>query len=371
MSLRRVLAGVSVLVLLSLILIGIWYSRDNDRTASIAPPAAVSLPAGTSTEPQPEFSDADLQAGLAALCSNIVQTSPEAEPTQTYELKIEAVSDRLSASSSAEHLLAAALLQTDSAAQMELINRAVAESPADPLVLWSAVRICSDSPDSPVCPQQEWEQRLITVDGQNSESWARIASNRYASGDQNAALEAMRYASVAGESRTYWTETIELIERGLLTVGDFAFFERANYAIGIAATELPSYRGVTTMCREQSAESAEWADVCLRYGELLEKQGKTEISASIARSLQRLVLEAVGESESAAEVEARSRARSREFGNAAGRLNGPAGQLLFQSPAFFYAYLSAIRAEGETAAMQRITSDIERLIRQRPELACQ
>jgi hypothetical protein len=37
----------------------------------------------------------------------------------------------------------------------------------------------------------------------------------------------------------------------------------------------------------------------------------------------------------------------------------------------FYSCLAAIRSEGEVAAQQRLTSDIERLIRQRPELACE
>jgi hypothetical protein len=124
------------------------------------------------------------------------------------------------------------------------------------------------------------------------------------------------------------------------------------------------------MCREQSPASPEWADACLRYGELAEIRGDTVIAVSIALAVQRLVLEAVGESERAAKVEERSRLRTQEFADATPGINA-AFELMTQDPALFYSYLAMIRSQGEVVAMRRITADIERLIQLRPELACQ
>lgn len=375
MTAPRLLVGLLGLALLSVLLIVITGSGDDTGTTSIALPAeeasgAEAAPsAETSAEQEPLFQDADLEAGLVALCSRDAQVSTAEESSRTFEEVIQPVVERLTASSSGEHLLAAALLQTDQASRFDLVERAVAAAPGDPLVLWSAVRICSDPRYSPDCPLREWEQRLIAVDGQNGESWVRVAANRYTAGEVSAALEAMRSAATAAESSIYWTEMIESIERGLRVAGDFSFFERADNAIGFAATQLPRYSGLTTMCSEQSPASPEWADACLKYGELAELRADTFVGVSIALSVQRLVLEAVGESARAAEVEERRLARDREFADAMRGMNATL-ELVIQDPTLFYSWLAMIRSEGEVAAARRVTADIERLILLRPELAC-
>ena len=375
MTVRNLLVGLFGLALLTVLLIVVPGSGDDAATPSIAPPAEQTVageatpPAGPAAEPEPGFQDADLEAGLVALCSSNAQASTEEESTQTYEEVMRPVLERLAASASGEHLLAASLLQTDPASRFNLIERAVAAAPRDPLVLWSAVRMCSDSRYSWDCPLREWEQRLIAVDGQNSESWVRVAANRYAAGEVSAALEAMRFASTSADSSIYWTEMIESIERALRAAGDFSFAERANSAIGFAASQLPSYSGLTNMCREQSSTSPDWADACLKYGELAEIRADTVVGVSIALSVQGLVLEAVGESARAAEVGERRLARSQEFASATPGMNAT-GELMIQDPNLFYAYLAMIRSVGEVPAMSRVTADIERLIRLRPELAC-
>jgi hypothetical protein len=369
---RRLLVGLLILAVLPVLWLGIFDSSDNGSVAPIAPPVDANLPVANSAEPQPQFPEADLQAGLAALCSNDAPPSTGEEPPLDYEETIQAASERLAMSSSAEHLVVAALLQDDSASRIELLKRAVSAGPRDPLVIWTALKICSDPRASPDCPSREWGQQLIAVDGQNSESWMRVATIRYASGEVAAALEAMRFASAAAQSSAYYTETIEAIERALRAVGDLDFPRRASIALGIQpGLAEPGWRVLTDMCRDQSAVSPEWADACLRYGELVEQQGETELSVSIARSVQRLVLATVGESERAAAVEERIQAREQERLAAAGNMDITAWQVVLQSPTLFYSYLAAIRSEGEEAAQRLVATEVERLVRQRPELACE
>ena len=287
------------------------------------------------------------------------------------ELK-QSLSERLSVSSSAEHLHLAALLEDDRSLRVDLIERAISRNPSDPYLVWSAIRICSDSGASLDCPLGDWEQRLIAVDGQNSESWIRIAANRYAAGETDTALEAMRNAATAPETRIYWTETVEMIERGLAAAGiDQPFPERAGMAFGFAAMMLPVYGDYTRMCVEQSSQSVEWAYTCLGYGELAENQSKTDIGVSIGRSMQELALEALGDMEKAADIEQRLQRRRQERLSADIERTTLIERLMVSNPTMFSSYLAATRSVGEVTARRQIAAEIERLLEQQPELACQ
>jgi hypothetical protein len=217
---------------------------------------------------------------------------------------------------------------------------------------------------------RQWEDRLLAVDGQNSESWVRVAANRYGAGDYDAALQAMRHASTAAESRAYWTEAIEMGERGLAAWSDYPFPERANMAVGFAATRLPRYGDYVTMCKERSAQNVDWAYVCLAYGELLENQGKTMMGVAIARSIQKIALEALGEFEQAAAVEQRMQARRQEMTDLIGDRFALTMRLIFSNPTLFSSYLAGVRSRGEVEAQRHLAEEIERLLAQRPELAC-
>jgi hypothetical protein len=221
-----------------------------------APTTADVEPDEAPPAPPREFPTADLLSALTLVCSSEAADSDD-EDDWTLEdeqaLK-RSVSERLSASSSAEHLHVAALLEVDPAVRVELLDRAIALSPSDPFLVFDAVRLCARFGDTVDCPLREWEQRLIAVDGHNSESWARVAVNRYAAGEHEAALEAMRHASTAAESRDYWADQIELNERGFAAASDYAFPQRAMWAFLLLIDdelELPRYEDQSKMCMEQ------------------------------------------------------------------------------------------------------------------------
>jgi len=297
------------------------------------------------------------------------------EETQTqidaFNEQKRALSESLSASSSAEHLHLAALLEVDPASRFELLRTAISRNPSDAFLVWGAVQICSGAIETMPCPLREWERLLVAVDGQNSESWIRVAANRFAASDYDEALEAMRHASTAAESRAYWTEMIEMIERGFAAGSDLGFPERAGMAFGIAASELPRYGDYVKMCEEQSAQSVDWGYVCLAYGELVESQGKTEMGVAIARSIQRIALEGLGKVEKAAEVQRRIEARRQERLDSIKDYNTPVERLIVSNPTLFSAYLAAVRSEGEEAARKKISIEIEQLIEQQPDLSCE
>ncbi|MEL6449418.1 MAG: hypothetical protein AAFQ62_15900 [Pseudomonadota bacterium] len=335
------------------------------------------FPTATSS-PRSETTRANLVSAVRTACDGR-DSSPgdskwdqlSAKERENYFVTLSrTVSERLSESTSAEHLHVAALLAEDQERRFALMDRAIVIDPADPFLVWSAVQMCS-ARDAPArCATRNWERQLIAVDGENSESWIRIAANRYSEGDIDSALSALRRASTAAESRRYWPEMVERIERGLAASSDFSFPERAKMAFGYAAAMLPGYSDQVAMCQGQSTKDPEWAYACLAYGELVEAQGKEELSESIARSMQRIALEATGDKERAEEVvrhiEVRRRERLESLSDTA-----PIERLIMSDPAVFAAYLAAVKSEGEGSATRAMSAEYERQLELRPELACE
>lgn len=383
MTLAHRLAAVVASVAAFVMLVYVLGQRDRPGDIEIAAPAPISANVQEAEAPAPsstEFPTAELHSALTKVCSENDSESADEEMAQKeIQAKIDSfnelkasLSDILSVSALAEHLHLAALLESDSDARVDLLGKAILNSPSDPSIVWSAVRVCSESAVTLGCPLSDWEQRLIAVDGQNSESWIRIAANRHAAGDTDAALEAMQHAATAAETRIYWPETVEIFERGLAAAGsEYPFPERAGMAFGFAAVMLPRYGDYTKMCVDQASQSAEWAYTCLRYGELAENQSKTEIGVSIGRSMQKLALEALGEIEKAAEIERRLERRRSERLSADIEHTKLIERLMVSNPTMFSSYLAATRSVGEVAARRQITAGIERLLEQQPELACE
>lgn len=380
-STPRRLAGLLGIVVL-LLLVYAFYQRENSDGSEFIVPSSTSADiqqTDANTPPPPELPAADLHSALTEVCADTATESAGGEWTQeeiqaqVYDFKQQKLrlSQNLSVSSSAEHLHLAALLEDDPASRIALLDRATSINPSDSFLVWSAVRICSEAAEATACPLRNWEQLLIVVDGQNSESWVRIAANRYAANEYAAALEAMRYASTAAETRAYWTETIEMVERGLAAGSDMGFPARAGMAFGLAASELPRYGDYIGMCEDRSAQSVDWAYACLAYGQLVEVQGKTEIGVSISRDIQRLALEALGKADKAGEIQRRQNERRQQRLDSSEDYNPAIERLIVSIPTLFSAYMAAIRTKGEEAARRQVTVEIERLIEEQPGLACE
>jgi len=375
---RRSLVGLLVVVAL---FFSAHFITQREEPRFVDPSSAsVDVPRGEApTTTSAEFPAAELRSALTDVCANAATDSANKEMTrEEIQAQIDAfneqkqtLSENLSVSLSAEHLHLAALLEDDPASRFQLLQAAISRSPSNPFLVWGAVQICSEAIETTPCPLRDWERLLIAMDGQNSESWIRVAANRYAASDYDLALEAMHHASTAAESRAYWTEMIEMIERGFAAGSDLDFPERARMAFGLAASELPRYGDYVRMCEERSGQSVEWAYACLAYGELVESRGKTEMGVSIARSIQRLALEGLGEVNKAAEVQQRIEERRKERLDSIGDYNPAIERLILSNPTLFSAYLAAIRSEGEEAARKKIAIEIEQLIEQQPDLSCE
>ncbi len=272
--------------------------------------------------------------------------------------------ERLLASRDAEHLAAAALLSRNASERVDDITSAFAAGRQNPAIVWTAVRICAAAGNAVPCPAQEWEDQLLKLDGQNSEVWIHVAARRRERGDGKGALAALQRAASATETNAYGPDTIELLERGLAAAGGYSFPERASIAGSVAAAHQPDYASYLSMCKTQSEVDRAWADACLHYGEVAERQSKTVLAQTSARSLQIAVLEIVGD-ESIPQVRARGRdtvATTEE--------RRRADALITSGPRPFARYLAKVRESGESAAVAYMLEEANSLPSQPATAEC-
>ncbi len=279
---------------------------------------------------------------------------------QEFERRKRALVTKLVASPAAEHLYVAALLEEDLPTRLQLIKRALSIVPDSAVTLWTAVQTCAAVKEQAYCPLDDWTRRLLLIDSDNSEVWMLVAAIRHRAGATGAALKALRQAATAAETRVYWPEIVALAEQSIAAAGDYPFAERANMAFGTAASSGPNYQHFVDMCDEQSAQDAEWASLCLAYGERAERQYKTLLGAAIARAIQSIALEAMGEMEQLAVVNARRQAFKEQRQDQAEDMLG----ISLLSPTLFNMYLTALRIAGEAGANDILAEEARRMLGQ-------
>ena len=205
------------------------------------------------------------------------------------------------------------------------------------------------------CNLRALEEQLLALDSQNSEAWMFAAVSRYRRDEPEAALAALRQAGVSPETRTYRIETIELLERALRTNPDMPFPDRAMLAW--TTPPLTPYQPISTICREESARSSDWAHACLAYGQLLEAQSDGELGYRIGLSIQARAFEALGDLENGAQARARLDAARRSVLEFDPSERGDPLTLPFLDPVYFAAYWESVRRYGEIETRRIVRED--------------
>lgn len=335
---------------------------------------------GSATHRMDPAAGEDIELTMADLCAareRAEKTDSESQSSEDINRQVTAyrklvgeMQGPLLASTDPEHLIVAAALENEPTNRIELLRKAMEKGIDDPLVLWNAISLCSDRRLKMTCREVSWEIQLLEIDGQNSEVWIRIAANRLLAGDDAGALQAIQQAAVAPESNTYWPESIELIERVLAASSNFSFVDRAGYAFGFASSKLPDYGAYTDMCKKQSADNTEWALACLRYGELLERQGDTILGQAISLSFQKLALESLGDEQRLANVVSRDQTARQTRAASYSDEDALSVAIMASNPSIFFGYLTAMKNDGETGARAHLRSETDRWIAKYKNMEC-
>jgi len=289
---------------------------------------------------------------------------------EEYEASLNAAKNRLAISEDPEHLHAAALLEDDPARRIELITRALAVDKDNAFRVWGAVHLCAGVYQETSCPLQAWQERMLTLDSENSEAWVQAALIRISAGAEAAALRAMQRAASSSASRVYWPETIEMIERAFAAASDMSFRDRVALGADFAGTNLPNYSSYMNMCREQSAQNMDWAYACLRYGELSEREGKTLMGQRIAMGVQQVALNALGDQERLKMVVERYQRSREKTENTVIEDFQRSMVIVTGSPTLYSRYLAAVKEHGEIATMAIMQEEAARWVLRHKDLEC-
>ena len=360
-------------------------AEQPNRSTSIRPaevaPEATSLAAGGFPASERALPETEVEFSIEDFCDSLslweiawqYMTGDE-DPLEASRKAEATIVARLDDSRDPEHLHVAALLAQDPAKKVALISRALDADPGNPLHLWGAVQICmaasaDQNENRTDCPLGAWQARLIEVDGENREAWAYAAVNRFAAGDEAGALDAMRRAAASAESRVYWTETIEMLERGLAAGTDWPFMMRASGAFTVAGRSLINELRPLGLCRDQSEVSKNWAHACLAYGERNELEARIHTVHSWALAIQQYALTALGDEERLAELHERwqqLRQNRRDTFDAIGGRDVAAAA----NPTLFARYLQLVRERGEMEARIAFDQEAQAWVRRHQGAEC-
>ncbi|MEM7081830.1 MAG: hypothetical protein AAF465_03785 [Pseudomonadota bacterium] len=290
------------------------------------------------------------------------------------------LSGALSQRTDADALLTAAILASDEQTKLDLLLQAIETGTQEPIVLWHAMTRCLRSNDAR-CSTAALEERLLAVDGQNSESWMHIAAGRFSRGQTDDALHAVRQAAAAPESHDFFVDTVRLVLNAL-SASDIRAQHHMSAAIGFAAAGVPSYLPITQMCRDQGQLQDEWAYACAAYAQTSAKQNKTQLSVMISLAIAQSAYETLGDLRLAERTEAQrfdTRTRFRNtmplsFGtpqrgftsNATIDLDGA----LYSSQTLSAAFLDAIEQHGELHAREQFYERVAHHVDRDNRLRC-
>ena len=265
------------------------------------------------------------------------------------------------------HKLVAALLSRDTDAFEDRIQRAIDAGSDHSLVQWHAFGNCSTRDLD--CDLAQLERLTTTADAQNSEVWVRVAAFRHRRGESDAALDALRQAGAAAESRIYWPETLEAAYRALTAAGGFDANESAFIAHSIAASDRTHYQEVVQMCRERAGRQ-DWAIACLNYGRTSEAQSRAELAQLVAMAIQEIALKALDDDRELARVRKRLEDRHAELAEARSKPESRLIDEILMTEAGLFAYIEALQAGTERSARRSILNAVERLQATNPSLDC-
>ena len=266
----------------------------------------------------------------------------------------------LSQSDDPEHLLIAMLYGPDRAneASVAVAMRALEKAPNDRLILWNLLNSCAQFPQAPDCSGTAIEDRAIAVDGGNGQLWARVSALRLKRGDTSGALDALKRANAAPRFSDYRMEHIELFERGLAAVGNPPYRERIIQAIGMEAAMVSLEVSTAAQCYRLGADSIEWRQQCLRYGERLEKEGQDMLPILTGQDLQLSMHSKSGDKDLQATIQARQTLSLDAFREPVSK-DGEI--LLMNDDQVLATYVSNLAVYGESGANALLHEDVERL----------
>jgi len=271
---------------------------------------------------------------------------------------------RLADAGDPEHVMVAALYETDLQRRLGLFNRAIALAPNNPLLLWSAVAACNRGGEKAQCPSHDWLQRLSQIDSNNSDVWMSLAVEQWQAGDSEGALASLQRAANGYENNIYYADAIEMTVRAFTAAGsDLPFPVIAGYAFGNATKMSPNYRGYYELCTALGDTDAQAAGFCLQFAENAAERYHVELGQLVANQLEMAMLNKLGEPDLAEQVlQRRQQTRAEQsatVNSQAIQVEKQLEEYIVYGPNQLASYLATLRQVGEVAAREQMYSEMK------------
>ncbi len=283
------------------------------------------------------------------------------DPRKTYgDVKNERESAivSLQGSGSPMHWLAASILLADTESELALQmlqDLATTEATAS-VAAWRMLILC-DQRKIAACNSPNIEALAIEADVDNGMMWAQVASRRLAAGRDEEAVEAMRRAIAARRFDMYFSEQLQVLERGFAAVTGWTFPERIIYGSDSIASNPSNLVTIREYCRR--TDSTEWIGLCDELGERIYVEGGETSARLIGIEMRQAVLESRADDDQLAALEQDYldlKALQSALFEDAGALN-----LLLNDEQVMRDFISTIDAHGEVEAALLLQERTDRL----------
>jgi hypothetical protein len=282
------------------------------------------------------------------------------EISEVWDRRSAEIGRQLGMSDDSEHLVVAAFFTRHENPQrgFDLLARAAEASSDNPLVTWSWLQFCARPGDTCVGQIDKIEDRAIAADGGNAALWASVASIRRQRGDPYGALEALDIAASSPEYNAYFGEQVLMYDRALAASSDMSSIDRIVTAWGFPAATTDAAIDIYTHCRDEAEVSVEWRDYCLRLGEKMAEQGRTQMHTTVGLALQSKMYEISNDEPQQDRVD-EIRALLRVQHNS--RNHSDIWSVFSRDELLLRAYTDVFISSGEMAAMDFAEREVERL----------
>jgi hypothetical protein len=230
-----------------------------------------------------------LSACAIVLCPFISSgaISPVAQ-TEKAEMRMEQAADLLGSRTDADSLAAAGLLVSmkDRDRSLHLIEKATADAPDRPDLVWLQIQFCQAVP---TCDPQPMEERLKSLDVRNAASWLGTLTRADKANDEQAKSAALAAISRSDRLDIYWTRLVARLSRATAKTKAVSLTEAEIVVIGIlAAQAIPAYQVLSNACKGERLKRDDVVEVCRGIAKALQN-GDTYITEMIGVAIAKRV----------------------------------------------------------------------------------
>jgi hypothetical protein len=214
-------------------------------------------------------------------------TSPDSQ-TKNVEMRIEKAVDLLGSRSDADSLAAAGLLNSVKGRNRSLllIERATADAPERPDLVWLQIQFCQAEPG---CDPEPIEEHLRSLDVRNGAGWMGALTRANKANDEQAKSAALAAISRSERLDIYWTTLVARLSRATAETKAVSLTEAEISVIGIlAAQAIPAYQVLSNACKGERLKRDDVVEVCRGIANALQ-DGDTYITEMIGVAIAKRV----------------------------------------------------------------------------------